>query len=358
VTGTGGPLAAELARVVAASAGKRIQVADLLHHASRFDPGLVGDPASRFRFRAAIDELRDAGVISFPALGSRTSWDSRVQPPLPVWVLRIEPSVEPRTVVLPRVWPSALEPAAQIATRADEQELLMRIAAWLRENPDPERVPAEERSVELFDDEKALDGCLKTRLFTSGALSLALLACDTVPVPFVSQHLDGTGPTQLLVLENLATYWSVLSVLKDRSRDARPDLHIGWGHGAAFVQSVGSVAELEPAPRRVTYFGDLDLAGLGIAAGATSTAAAAGLPQPRPAESCYRYLLDGPGHWRRPDETGRQRCPDYAEVSRWLPESLRAATVELLQAGLRIPQERLGLGALRQDSKPLMQSLR
>ena len=45
-------------------------------------------------------------------------------------------------------------------------------------------------------------------------------------------------------------------------------------------------------------------------------------------------------------------------MSRWLPESLRAATVELLQAGLRIPQERLGLRALRQDSEPLMQSLR
>jgi hypothetical protein len=343
--------------MVAASAGKRIQVADLLQHASRFDPGLVGDPASRLRFRGAIDELRDAGMISFPAQKSRTSWDSRIQPPLPVWVLRIEPSVEPRTMVVPRVWPSALEPAAQIATRADEQELLMRIAAWLRENPDPEHVPAEERSVELFDDEKALDGYLKTRLFTSEALSLALLACDTVPVPFVSQHLDGTGPTELLVLENLATYWSVLSVLKDRSRDARPDLHVGWGHGAAFVQSVASVAELEPAPRRVTYFGDLDLAGLRIAAGATATAAAAGLPRLRPAESCYGYLLDGPGHWRRLDETDRQRYPDYAEVSRWLPESLRAATVELLQAGQRIPQERLGMRALRRDPEPLMRSL-
>jgi len=357
VTGTASPLAAELSRFIAASGSKRVHVADLLDHASWFDPGLVGDPASRIRFRDAIDELRDAGVISFPAPRSPTGWDSRIQPALPVWVLRAVPAAEPRKIVVPRVWPSVLEAAALIATRADEQELLARIAAWLRENPDPEHVPAEERSLELFDDEKALDGYLKTRLFTSGALSLALLACDTVPVPFVSQHLDGTGPTRLLVVENLATYWSVLSVLKNRSRDSRPDIHVGWGHGAAFTQSVLSIAELEPAPELVSYFGDLDLAGLRIAAGAAATAAAAGLPRLRPAESCYRYLLDGPPHWRRADETDRQRHPDYAEVCRWLPESLCPATMELLQARQRVPQERLSLRALRQDPEPLMQAL-
>ena len=352
------PLAAELSCFIAASGGKKVQVADLLEHASWFDPGLVGDPASRIRFRDAIDELKDAGVISFPAPGSRTGWDSRIQPPLPVWILRAGSAAEPRRAVVPRVWPSALEAAALIATRADEQELLARIAIWLRENPDPEHVPAEERSLELFDNEKALDGYLKTRLFTSGAISLGLLACDTVPVPFVSQHLDGTGPTRLLVVENLATYWSILYVLKNRSRDSRPDIHVGWGHGAAFAQSVVSIAELEPAPEHVSYFGDLDLAGLRIAAGAAATAAAAGLPRLQPAESCYRYLLDGPPHWRRADETDRRLHPDYAEVCRWLSESLRAATIELLHARQRVPQERLGLRALRNDPKPLMQAWR
>jgi hypothetical protein len=352
------PMAAELARCLAVSTGKRVQVTDLLHHASRFDPGLVGDPGSRLRFRGAVDELRDAGVIAFPAAGSRTGWDSRIQPPLPVWVLRVLPAAEPRRAFVPTVWPSALEAAAQIATRADEHELLTRIAAWLRDNPEPEHVPAEERSLELFDDEKLLDDYLKTRLFTSEALTLALLACDTVPVPFVSQHLEGTGPTRLLVVENLATYWSFLSVLKGRGSVTRPDVHVGWGHGAAFAQSVLSITELEPAPEVVLYFGDLDLAGLHIAAGAAATASAAGLPRLLPAESCYRYLLNGPARWRRPDDTDRQQDPDYAKMCRWLPESLRTATLELFQARRRIPQERLGLRALRQDPEPLLEALR
>lgn len=183
MTDTLSPLAAEFAHVIAASAGKRVRVPDLLDHASRFNPGLVGDPAGRSRVMQALDELRGVGVISFPSPGTRTAWDTRVQPPLPAWVARVEPIKVPRQAAIPRVWPSALEPAAQIATRPDELELLARVAAWLRDNRGPDRVPAEERSLDLFDDEKALDGYLKTRLFTTGALSLDLLACHAVPRP-------------------------------------------------------------------------------------------------------------------------------------------------------------------------------
>ena len=244
-----------------------------------------------------------------------------------------------------------------LAARPDELELLTRVAAWLRDNPEPDRVPAEERSLELFDDEKALDGFLKTRLFTTGALSLDLLACHAVPVPFVSRHLDGAGPTRLLVVENLATYFSIWTVLNERSRSSRPDVHIGWGYGTSFAQSVLSIATLDPVPERVCYFGDLDLAGLWIAAVASATALASGLPPLRAAEPCYRYLLDGPTRWRRPDKSNTQRYPDYDEPCRWLPGSLRAPVSGLLHARQRIPQERLNLSALRHSLELLVQSL-
>jgi hypothetical protein len=41
----------------------------------------------------------------------------------------------------------------------------------------------------------------------------------------------------------------------------RADVHVGWGQGKTFVQSVLSSAMLEPVPERVLYFGDLDLDG-------------------------------------------------------------------------------------------------
>lgn len=150
------------------------------------------------------------------------------------------------------MWTSALEAAGRIASRADEHELLERIAAWMRDDPTPDLVPVQERSLDLFDDEKAIDGYLKTRLFTSRTLTLDLLACFAPPVPFVSQHLDGAGPPHLLVVENLATYTSFLDVFRRLDHGIRPNLHIGWGDGAAFIQSVLSIAMLDPHPNGCT----------------------------------------------------------------------------------------------------------
>jgi hypothetical protein len=344
------PLAAELARLITLSKVKRILVEELFDRAGRFDPGLVGDPAARQRFLDALDQLQSAGCISLPTAQSRTGWDARALPPMPIWVTRVDSvSPAPRFKPAQRVWPSALEAAGLIASRADEHELLERIAAWMRDDPTPDLVPVQERSLELFDDEKAIDGYLKTRLFTSGGLTLDLLACFIPPVPFASQHLNGSGPPRLLVVENLATYISFLDVLRQHDHGVGPNLHIGWGDGAAFTRSILSVAMLDPVPERMYYFGDLDLAGLQIAVNAAKQAKAAGLPELCPAGTCYRFLLNGPQRWRRPDASNRHSKPDYDAACCWLPEDLRTNGKDLLQKRQRLPQERLGARALRQN---------
>ncbi|MGI8336749.1 hypothetical protein ACRYCC_42980 [Actinomadura scrupuli] len=342
------PLAAGLAQLVAEFKGKRIPVEELFNRASQFDPALVGDAEGPARFRSALDELQDAGHLTLPAARSRTGWDTRTIPAIPVWVLRVEALPPPRPQLTRRVWPPALEAAGAIATRPNEQDILHRIATWMREDPSPEFVPVQERSLELFDDEKAVDGYLKTRLFTSRALTLDLLACFIPPLPFVSQHVPGTGPTRLLVLENRATYTSFLTALRDLPQDRRPDLHLGWGHGNGFCQSILSIPMLEPAPTAAHYFGDLDLAGLLTAVNAAAQANTAGLPPLRPAASCYRYLLDGPSRWNSNDDSNTRAGTDYEAACRWLPVALRQQGRELLLARRRIPQERLGLRALRQ----------
>jgi hypothetical protein len=344
------PLATELARLVAQSKGKRVLAEELFSGAGRFDPGLVGDPEARSRFRNVLDELQLAGRITLPVAHSRAGWDTRALPPIPVWVMRVDPApAAPRVRLARRVWPSALEAAGRIASRPDEYDLLERITAWIRDNPTPVLVPVQERSLGLFDNEKAIEGYLKTRLFTSGALTLDLLACFVPPLPFVSQHVDGAGPTRLLVVENLATYTSFLTVLRQLAPDTRPDLHIGWGHGAEFTQSVLSIPTLYPTTTRAYYFGDLDLAGLQIAVNAASQAEMALLPKLLPAEPLYRFLLNGPKGWRRADRSNSRSAPDYGLACRWLPETLQNAARELLQARQRVPQERLGRCALQQN---------
>ncbi len=341
------PLAARLARQVAAARNKRILVAEVFTAAQEHDLSLVGDPAARARFRQAIDELVSASLVALPSAASRSGWDAIVEPPLPVWVTRVDHKAgEPAVRPAPRVWPSVLEAAGRVASRLDEHVLLESVAGWLRDNPAPVRVPARERSAELFGDEKALDRYRKTRLFTSGALTLDLLACYDPPLPFASQHVPGDGPVVLLVAENLATYTSFLSAARALDAATRPDLHVAWGIGGTFEQSVLSTPLLHPSPRHVRYFGDLDLAGLRIAASAARQAAEANLPPVLPAATCYRFLLDGPRRWRRPDDSNRVDRPDYGDACAWLPMALRPQAEELLASGQKIAQEHLGLQVL------------
>lgn len=349
------PLATELAAVIRTNPGKRVPAELLARAAIQHAPELVGHPDWPHRFRAAINELHAFGTIALPATGSRTGWDRRTHPPLPQWVIR---TTAPQTTVEPaprRVWPHALEAAGRLDPRGHELEVLDRVAQWLRNTPEPFPVPVQERSLELFDDEKALDGLLKTRLFTTGALSLTLLACFTPALPVVSRHVPGQGPTRVLVAENLATYSSLLADLQNQLRAKRPDLHIAWGAGNAFARSVHSLRQLDPVPVSALYFGDLDVAGAQIATTAAAEAKHHESAEPRPAVPFYRFLLNGPASWRVPDRSNRLQATDFSALLQWFTSDIRQDVADLFANGVRIPQERMGLAALRHNPELWLQ---
>ncbi|WP_131747655.1 hypothetical protein [Frankia sp. Cppng1_Ct_nod] len=167
-----------IAAYVADHPTSRVPVDGLLRHAAA-DPTLVGDPTARTRLAAVLAGLAEAEAVVLPK--ARSGWDDRTKPPLPLWVGKVTKPRRVRAAPARRVWPQALEAAAAIATRPDEHQLLDRIANWLRNNPGVEPVPLEERSLEILDDEKALAIETPKRLFTSGALTLDLLACYPMP---------------------------------------------------------------------------------------------------------------------------------------------------------------------------------
>lgn len=322
----------------------RVSVEGLLRHVTTADSTLVGDPTARTRLAAALDRLAEAGTLVQPK--TRSGWDHRTQPPLPLWIGKPVTHHRVRATPVRRVWPQPLEAAAAIATRPDEHEMLDRIATWLRNNPNAQPVPMEERSLEILEDEKALAVETTKRLFTTRALTLDLLACYPTPIPFPSQHVRGAGPTRLLVAENNATFHSLLTAARELDPGVRPDLHIGWGCGNQFPTSISAVTLLDPAPTALYYVGDLDAAGLRIALGAAAAADARRLPPLRPAVALYEWLL---AHGvPRPDRSNlgiSQPGPLLA----WLPRELHEAAGRLLQDRRRIPQETLGLRILRGD---------
>ncbi|MGV9369811.1 Wadjet anti-phage system protein JetD domain-containing protein [Micromonospora tulbaghiae] len=341
-----------IAAYIADHPTSRVPVEGLLRHVTAADPTLIGDPTTRTRLTAVLASLAEAGAVMLPK--ARSGWDDRTQPPLPLWVGR---PTKPRPTPVPpaaRVWPQALEAAAATATRPDEHQLLDKIANWLRNNVDAEPVPLEERSLEILGDEKALAIELTKRLFTTGALTLGLLACYPTPVPFPSQHVPGVGPTRLLVAENNATFHSLLQAARQLHPDARPDLHIGWGCGNQFPTSITAVTLLDPAPTALYYVGDLDAAGLRIAAGAAAKANAHKLPPLRPATALYEWLL---AHGVARADRSNPGISNPAALIALMPEHLHEPISQLLRGRRRIAQETLGLRALRANPKLLAQAV-
>jgi hypothetical protein len=336
-------LAKVLAQYIGAQRGQQIRLDDIRAHATRTDPTLLADPTARTRLNDALLCLASDGVITLPR--SPKAYDRRVHPPLPTWVAKppkIRTDAPAPTV---RVWPHALEPAAALASRADELALLGKIADWMRDSHDDEPAPVEERSLEILGDEKELGTLTASRLFTSGALTLDLLRCFRTPLPFASQHIPGSGPTTLLVAENNATYNSLVTVARAQAEESRADLHIAWGSGRQFPVSIDSVNLLTPAPTALYYFGDLDLAGLQIANDAAHAAQRLGLPPLRPAVALYAKALEL--GTPQPDKSNPGNMNIYDPLLAWLPEDLHEATDGLLRQGLRIPQETVNRQVLR-----------
>jgi len=332
-------LAQHLADQVAAAPRQKVEVEALYDAAVAFDRSLATAPSARGEIREALDELVAAGLVVFPI--APQYFDTRDAPPLPMWVRR-----PPRERVVPetrgvRVWPAALESAGRIASRKDEISVLETVAAFLRDGGARRpNVPLRERSLELFGDEKRLDGLVTTRLFTSGALRLELLRCHSIPIPFVSQWVPGADDsrgTALLIAENHHTYASLLEVTRRNAAAGGPGRHVGYGTGSQFPSAVLSVPLLFPKPDRIVYFGDVDLKGLQIPAAANAAATLAGLPAVVPAFPLYELLF----------EVGRKRLATpvsadvAAEAAAWLGILAERAR-ESLVGGVRFPQEGVG----------------
>lgn len=235
------------------------------------------------------------------------------------------------------------------------------INRWLMSNPDLTLVPLRERALEIFGmfgsesdfdaPEKALDRVTSGPLFGDPGRLLEVLRAIRIPPPLLTrQPLEevGRGYLQrvgkgdlLLVVENSATWWSVVHALPPRHNVG----HIAWGLGASFIASVRSIADRHEVAE-IRYFGDLDVSGVRIPRSASRTASADSLPPVRPAYALYADLLAVGRSWR-----GKEVALDQTranELVDWLDMDHRRPTAELLTSGRRIAQEWVGFRHLSQ----------
>jgi hypothetical protein len=307
------------------------------------EPAIATDPDRRTRLWAALTELIAIGVIRWSHKVDRTEL-----PALPCFLVLltriVDPPVDPEAARFP--WRPELVWARRLPLRRSEFDALKAIQLFLRDRAaSAPMAPLGERSLQIFGDEKKLDGLRKNRrLFAPGRLSLDSLKAKAYAPPFAYRKV-GEGPVAL-VLENVATYHSVLALL-------RVDSPVGlviFGGGTNFVASVAYLAELAADGvasqiRHIRYFGDLDRAGLQIPMAADRVARELGLPPVLPAVDLWTRLVrqGTPG---KDDPVGVDTA---RQVVRWLPEPLRANAATILTAGRRIAQESVGTEELMKD---------
>lgn len=312
------------------------------------DPGWAASTGARLRMAAALDLLATEGtVILPPRSGSR--WDLAL-PPLPTRIVlpgnhrpptrTLDPSTEP--------WVPALGWAAGwIRTARPPQRLrvaLVTINRWLlgTTGRTVDRICREERSLQIFGDEKVLSSLLAGPLFAPGRLTYDTLGCDAPVGSIRIACLTTSGP--VLVLENKATFDSAWRALHAASQPGYAALVFGGGDQAAsFIPDLTMLHELVGVSATcLEYAGDIDIAGVSAAAAFLDVATSAGFDA-RPADRLWSALAaaapSGEDLTAGPKE---QRAAVMAAGRLAFPEGVATR----LRSGLRVPQERLDRTAL------------
>jgi hypothetical protein len=315
----------------------RIHLDHLLKAFRQAFPHHEGDLEVRRRLAALLRELAEDGILRLPKLTNRRAYDHAERIALPRYITRLDLSRPLRSQ--PRMWRPELAFAENMAECW--HDALGAIQNWLR-NGGSVAVPIalRERSVEIFGDEKFLDGLLGTQLFSPGRLSLDLLRCYLPDVPICVKTIETAGARRpLLVLENLTTF----DTLGRWNAEHRCYSGVAFGGGTAFVSSCRSLLPYlahDGCSGQLLYFGDVDPTGLWIPVRA---ARESGIPI-QADESLYGLLFRVAEH--KPLVHGDSIVCEITILD-WLPSRLRKKAAECFESGRRLPQELISLHDLR-----------
>ncbi len=327
-----GVTAGRMAQELEAWPRRQVRLAELQALLVTAEPALAHAPDRRARLAEVLDELVDAGVVELP--GER-SYDRSAKPALPRFVRVERPPRPARRVSGAGVaWRPELAWGGELSVDAQTLADLRAINGFFRDGGSERPiVPLRERSLQLFGYEKRLETLMGSQLFAPGRLTLEQLRCEEVHPPFVYQVI-GAGP-DVLVVENHHTFVSLCRLLP-----AAGDVGVViYGAGAHFKGSVTFLADLPTPPRRVYYFGDLDIDGLDIPVHANTVATAVNLPAVEPATWLYELLL---GHGRSVPVENPPTHYRVRKLTAWLPEEVRADAAAVLERGERLAQEWVG----------------
>ncbi len=319
-----------------------------------------------------LEQLAEEGEIKLPSKKGK-GWDRNTGLPHYVTLINWEKDAKQKAdrqeiegILNTTSWePETMWPIVKnrsgLKTVADYRKVAA-VNAYLKNRPtNPPMVPARERALQIFKDEKALDKCAKKGLF-AGRIGLKDLNCFYCPEPLpyhpLSMDVGETMGKPLLVVENSTTYRSCWQANKSTKTFAA----VIYGKGfkqTNTVQAVEGLLEIEDqlGSQGIWYFGDLDPAGLDIPKKINASREQANLSPLKSAIPLYRELI------RKgqavPYQKSQQRYHNRKWALQWLGTELAQPYLDRV-ACVRWPQEalqELDLVAIFSELTPLKKAL-
>jgi hypothetical protein len=331
-------LSERLAQLLRKSRTKRIALDVLRSFYRDAHPELQGDPESDRMLLESVRTLASAGVLVLPAAGS---WERFGNPPMPKWISLAAPSRPARTDWAAVPWVPELGFWVDLQPRQLEaayaiNEFLLRRRGML--SP----VPLNERSAEIFGDEKRLASMVVGDALFGGRFSLDAIGAFHVATPLPYRPAQAPGRL-VLIVENHHSYWS----FGEWNFSEKCYAAIVYGSGHEFAKSGAAIDQvlIETGGSGAEYFGDLDANGLAIPADFTARRKASGMLGVRPAERFYTWLV---ANGKTQAVEGSVKRLSQSSVD-WLPSPLRARTRSLIEGRCRIAQECLGYEILMKE---------
>ncbi len=234
-----------------------------------------------------------------------------------------------------------------------DQQYLEALDRFLKNSNSEEQVTVNERSFQIFKDEKLLSSPTGTKILRRVGLEWADLGCYPTYEPFFYYRRESRAAKQdVLIIENKDTFFSFKELMQE-DKFSWGEIEVSWliyGEGKKIQTSFSFFSELENYRAGDTafnfyYFGDLDPAGLTIWWN---------LQQEyevdfRPAEIFYRNLL-ARHQEQAPELTTQQKWNQQAieEFAAYFSTDWAQQIKDLLAAGTYIPQEGLSYQVLRE----------
>jgi len=315
---------------------KRVHIEAIRHHFFELRPEMQNDPERNPKLLAALRDLATQGGIVLPAEGGN-GWEKFGNPAMPYWVT--VPVTKPTSPEFLRdrawapemgFWPDLA--TLQLESAAAISDFLLRRRRKLVE------VPVNERSLEIFGDEKRLGKLIDSggppyTLF-AGRLPLAQLGAFPVALPLPYRAAGLTGKP-VLVVENHHSFWS----LGEWNARAQQYSAVIYGTGKQFHSSGRALAQTisEVQGSGAEYLGDIDPEGIDIPM-SFNGAQGEGGTRVQPALAFYNWLIEH--GTRRPLAHSYERVAESA--GNWLGEALSLKLGAMWKEGLWVPQEALG----------------